>query len=108
MLPAGQFADTCATSCGGITPPVPPNISRPAPSPPGTTAPRVPPPGPAPAPPLPPLPRGPPTGIPSTLSSSAVPVPTDSISYVPSFASSPAPDQNAKEGTYEIESVGTG
>ena len=29
MLPVGQFCETCATSCGGITPPAPPNIPPP-------------------------------------------------------------------------------
>ena len=33
MLPVGQFVETCATSCGGIGAPVPPNI--PPPPPPG-------------------------------------------------------------------------
>ena len=49
--------------------------------------------------------RGPPTGTPSTASSSAVPVRTDSISYVPSFRFSPATGQPSFHSSGRISST---
>src|ERR1035438_8465301 len=51
------------------------------------------------------LPRRPPTGIPSTASSSAVPVRTDSISKVPSFKFSPATGQPSLHSSGRISST---
>ena len=65
--PAGQFAATCAASCDGI------GVDGGAIAAAAASATAAP-------PPRPPLPRTPPTGMPCTASSSAVPVRADSIS----------------------------